>query len=557
MRARLAPGTMLANTYRIIRLIGVGGMGEVYEASHARLAGRYAVKVLGGESVGGSELLQRFAREAEVTSGLRHPNIVQVVDFNLTPDGDPYLVMEFLEGVELAAEIRRVGAMPMDRVLDIVGQIASGLAAAHSHKVVHRDLKPQNMFLVKLPGSEREVVKMVDFGISKVREATTKLTMEAAILGTPQYMAPEQAQGRQGEINELTDQFALAAITYELIAGRTAFAGGSVPAILFQVVHEQPAPLAKVAPNVGPAVEAVVWKALSKAQGDRYPSVLAFHAALVHAAATDRQVYTIETPSPLWLPAGASAETDAVVDPAAPSSLGAGPIVPAARLPQTAPTARLPQVAPTARLVETEKLAAGAGLGPVHDIGPTTTLRAAVASFPTAASTTSPRRRWLLPTLGIALALMGGLGYWGARSIRIAVPTGPAVAPDSPAPRPAPSPPPAVLPKTARVLVENAPPGLRVTVDGTPTELPIVLPAGPDIHTLRFEAPGHHATEFHVDGLRESRSLVLAMQPVVVGAAPAVDEAAAAPPASTEEPEKASRKRSQRQRKRADIITDR
>ncbi|HXU83241.1 MAG TPA: serine/threonine-protein kinase, partial [Polyangia bacterium] len=191
-----------------------------------------------------------------MTSGLRHPNIVSVVDYNTTPDRRPYLVMEFLEGTELTAEIKRCAPMPMGRVLDLVGQITSALAAAHARKIVHRDLKPQNLFLVKVPGEEREIVKVMDFGISKVREATTQLTQDTAIMGTPQYMAPEQAQGRLAEIDERSDQFALGAITYELLAGCAAFRGGTIPSLLYQVVHEDPDPIRAYNPEVPPAVEA-------------------------------------------------------------------------------------------------------------------------------------------------------------------------------------------------------------------------------------------------------------------------------------------------------------
>jgi len=157
-----------------------------------------------------ADIFKRFQREAEVTSELRHPNIVQILDFNRTPGGNPYLVMEYLDGVELATEIRRVGAMPLPRVLDIVGQIASALTAAHTRGVVHRDLKPQNLFCCGWPVRSARWSRWVDFGISKVREATTKLTQEATIMGTPQYMAPEQALGRLSEIDARTDQFSLA-----------------------------------------------------------------------------------------------------------------------------------------------------------------------------------------------------------------------------------------------------------------------------------------------------------------------------------------------------------
>ena len=302
-------GILLADTYRVVRLIGTGGMGEVYEATHDRLAGRYAVKVLHAEFAARADLFQRFRREAEVTSALRHPNIVQVLDFNVTPDGHPYLVMEYLDGVELAAEIARSGPMPPSRILDIVGQIASALTAAHSHKIVHRDLKPQNLFLLRLSGEDREIVKVVDFGISKMREATTHLTRESAVIGTPQYMAPEQAEGRVSQIDHRADEFALAAITYELFSGRRAFDDESVPAILYQVVHQHPEPLSHVAPRVGPHVDAVIGKALAKSPDERYPSALAFHRELVHAVAADQTGVTahiIEQPLPAPLPATAA-----------------------------------------------------------------------------------------------------------------------------------------------------------------------------------------------------------------------------------------------------------
>ena len=276
----LTPGMVLDGTYKIVRLVGAGGVGEVYEAAHTRLSGRYAVKVLLGEVSKREDVLKRFQREAEVTSALRHPNIVQVIDFNRLGNGTPYLVMEYLEGVELAQEIQQKGALALARVLDLVGQLASGLAAAHSQKVIHRDLKPQNLFLVRLPGDDREIIKILDFGISKVREAATKLTRQASIVGTPQYMAPEQARGLIDEIDERTDLFSLAAITYELLSGRPPFHGEAIEAILYQVVHEQPPPL----PNPLPEVEAVVLRGLAKKKLDRYAGVREFHQALVKAA---------------------------------------------------------------------------------------------------------------------------------------------------------------------------------------------------------------------------------------------------------------------------------
>src|SRR5258708_6679294 len=153
---RLAPGTVLADTYRIERPVGKGGMGEVYEATHARLSGRYAVKLLLREVGQADEVLRRFKQEAEITSRLRNPNIVQVIDFAQMPDGTPFMVMEFLAGHDLAAELRDVPRLPLMRAIDILEQVATGLPAAHAENIVHRDLKPANIFLTPLPGSPRE-----------------------------------------------------------------------------------------------------------------------------------------------------------------------------------------------------------------------------------------------------------------------------------------------------------------------------------------------------------------------------------------------------------------
>ena len=459
MAVTLQPGTLLADTYRIVRLIGAGGMGEVYEATHSRLAGRYAVKVLLADVSNRADIFKRFQREAEVTSELRHPNIVQILDFNRTPGGNPYLVMEYLDGVELATEIRRVGAMPLPRVLDIVGQIASALTAAHTRGIVHRDLKPQNLFLLRLAGEEREVVKVVDFGISKVREATTKLTQEATIMGTPQYMAPEQALGRLSEIDARTDQFSLATITYELLTGREAFRGEAVTAILYQIVHEDPAPITSINPAVGPAVAAVVTKALAKDKQHRFPTVNDFHAELVRAASDQHKVL-----------ATASLE------------------FPRAR------TAVLP---------------------PAESAKPTT-LRLATAEMEASEKPTpgTARKRWL----AVAVAGTVVAGVVGVVALR---PRAASVEP-SPQPRPvvpASGPPPEAAPNSQHkegvlVDVENSPPGLWVTVDGVLKDLPLRLPRGPQVHRLRFEAAGHEPYEVGVDGMREQRTLVLSMKKI-------------------------------------------
>jgi serine/threonine protein kinase len=272
----LQAGTILRDTYRIIRPIEKGGMGEVYEASHARLAGRYAVKVLPPEFASNKQMLARFRREAQIASGLQHPNIVQVIDFHETAEGRPYLVMEYLDGEDLAKLMFRHGPFTLPEVLPIVEQIAAALDAVHRKGVVHRDIKPQNVFIVPQP-SGKAVVKLLDFGISKASAAGSVVTRQPILMGTPQYMAPEQVLRRADDIGPATDQFAMASIIYEMLTARPTFEGPMVSVLLYQIAHEPP-PLVGI--EAFERVEPVLRRALSKITTDRYPSMTAFVSAL-------------------------------------------------------------------------------------------------------------------------------------------------------------------------------------------------------------------------------------------------------------------------------------
>ncbi len=276
-RAPIDVGSVIAGTYRIEALLGRGGMGAVFLASHRRLAGKQvAIKILHTE-VEDADIVARFKREAEIAAKLNHPNIVGVIDYNITPDGTPYLVLDYLQGETLAQCIAR-GPLPLDQVVSIVRQVGSALAAAHRAGIIHRDLKPQNIFLVptEVDGRMVEIAKVLDFGISKIRGSQTVKTQDSALLGTPQYMAPEQATGQHASVDERTDVFALGAIVYEMLSGQPAFAGASIPEVVFKVVYEQPPPLVEQAPAVPPAVEAAVAQAMAKPSDQRFPTVSAF-----------------------------------------------------------------------------------------------------------------------------------------------------------------------------------------------------------------------------------------------------------------------------------------
>ncbi len=265
----LERGDILDGAYRIVRLIAQGGMGFVYEAEQLRLDRHVALKILSVDPKKSGEFLPRFRREAEICAKLSHPNIIAVLDWNVT-HGMPYMVMEFLEGEDLGFRLSR-GAMTFDEALPIITDIAAGLAAAHAHGVVHRDLKPSNIFLCDV-GANRPHVKLLDFGVSKVAWETTLSTTSPKVLGSPRYMAPEQARG-DPNIDARVDQFALGAVIYEMLSGNFAFDGESLTTVLYRVVHEQPTPLATLSPHLPPHVIATVERAMAKKPGDRFQDV--------------------------------------------------------------------------------------------------------------------------------------------------------------------------------------------------------------------------------------------------------------------------------------------
>jgi eukaryotic-like serine/threonine-protein kinase len=279
----LAAGQNLRDRYRVVRYIGRGAMGEVYEARHARLVGRYAIKLLNVDLAHSPMARQRFRREAGIASELRHPNIVQVIDFDETETGRPYLVMELLEGRDLDALIAE-GPLPLARVLPLARQIAAGLAAMHAQGIVHRDLKPANVFVLPEGSEQPERIKLVDFGLSKRLVPSLAVTHDRMLLGTPQYMAPEQARGNNDRVGAAADQFAMAAILYEMLSGRPAFDGELLSVVLYRIVYEPSRSLADLVPGLPPAVDAAIARGLAKQPGDRFPSVTEMWEALAAGA---------------------------------------------------------------------------------------------------------------------------------------------------------------------------------------------------------------------------------------------------------------------------------
>ena len=259
-------------------------MGAVYLAEHPILNRKAAVKVLKPEFAANTELVQRFLNEARAANAIHHPNIIDIIDVGLLPEGVPYMMMEFLEGESLAARLRRVQRLSVSQAVACARQTASAVAAAHAVGIVHRDLKPDNLFVVPdplNPGQER--IKVLDFGIAKLRPEFapgTPRTSAGALLGTPAYMSPEQCMGKTTEIDQRSDVYALGIILYEMLCGQPPFLGENFGELFLQHITMAPKPPHLLCPEIPAPLDAVVLKALEKDAGERIQTMDDFIALL-------------------------------------------------------------------------------------------------------------------------------------------------------------------------------------------------------------------------------------------------------------------------------------
>jgi serine/threonine-protein kinase len=381
-QAQLAPGTELGR-YRIVRLLGRGGMGAVYEATHRDLKKRVAIKTLHPAVAAMPGARARFLREGEAASRIRHPNVVDVTDV-ATEGNVSYLVMEFLEGEDLAALIARTGALPISKAIDVMLPVFAAIAVAHDEGVIHRDLKPENIFLARgrIGGIEP---KVLDFGISKLSSTgggnTLALTGTGASMGTPYYMAPEQVRSAAG-VDSRSDQYALGAILYECVTGRRAHQGETIYEVIRSVGEGSFAPPRTHRPDLPVKIEEVILRAMRLAPAERFPSVRLLGRSLLPFASPG--------PRAQWAPA---LEEDAPE--AAPSSQPATQAQPA-----SSPQSRPGEMAVYAA---TEASNAGAGAKPP----PSTTFGSSAAQIATPARN---RSGWLAGVV-VVLAAAGVAAY--------------------------------------------------------------------------------------------------------------------------------------------------
>ena len=475
-------GYLLEDRYRIIREIGRGGMGVVYEAEHTELGKRVAIKLMLEKYNDDKEAVARFQREALAASRIGNPHIIDVSHIGTAPDGRPFVAMELLQGRPLGDEITRVGAMSATRAIAIMRQVLRAVGAAHAKGIVHRDLKPDNIYLVE-QDDQRDFVKLLDFGISKMMDgegavAHTKLTTTGMVMGTPLYMAPEQAMG--AVIDHQADIYALGVILYEMLSGRPPFEGATYPVLIAKLLTTEPTPnLKDLQPHLPARLIAATHKALEKDPVNRFESAEAFLAALPQEKSASHAELAgtvgIESMS-LRAVATSTAQNYALQQPHAPVKRGA-------------PVALIAAVAGVVVL--------GGAIGgylALHKNGD--------GAAATASATPQPA-----PAPAPA-----------ADAVKQ-----PSVTP-APAEKPADVP---VKPTVGKLEIKSTPPGATVSVDKNPAgQTPLEIALGPGKHHIHLELAKFAAVDDDEDVvIGEKTSILIPMQAAtgrVVGSAPPV-----------------------------------
>ena len=279
----VAAGQTFGN-FQVVRLLGEGGFGEVYEAENPFLQRRAAIKIMHTGMDQDPELVRRFLNEARAASAIRHPNFIDVFDAGVTSEGEPYILMEFLDGDSLQKIILQQGPVPLRNVQEIARQAGSALSAAHGAGIVHRDLKPENLFLIADPGSPMGFrVKVLDFGIAKIKhredQVSTMKTQAGLLMGSPCYMSPEQCRD-SSDVDLRSDIYSFAIMVYEMLAGVPPFVSQSATEMLVMQITAEPRPLRQYLPELPEYVEQTVMRALAKDREQRFGSVDYFVGAL-------------------------------------------------------------------------------------------------------------------------------------------------------------------------------------------------------------------------------------------------------------------------------------
>jgi len=386
MDSPVQEGDLLAGKYRVEKVLGFGGMGVVVSAFRGDLEQRVAVKFLSQAAAERPDAAERFRREARAAAKIRSEHVARVLDVGTLDTGLPYMVMEYLEGNDIAEELRRLERLPLLEAVEFILQAIEALAEAHAAGVVHRDLKPGNLFLARRADGTRRV-KVLDFGISKALTGSSveelSLTKTAALIGSPLYMAPEQMRSAK-DVDTRADIWSLGAMLYEMLTGQPPYTGDSIPQLCAALLHDDPIPLRQHRPEIPEGLEQAVLRCLMKSRDDRFPTVWELGRALLPFALADSRIHVERAERVL----GA---TDVTMS-------GMSPMTARPSLPQSGVAAASVPITPL-------------------NVTPIAVMEPTVNSWGGSGLVPAPKRRGpLLAIAGVAAVFAAAGGLWAARS---------------------------------------------------------------------------------------------------------------------------------------------
>jgi serine/threonine protein kinase len=468
MDAPVQEGDLLAGKYRVEKVLGYGGMGVVVSAFRGDLEQRVAVKFLSEAAAERPDAAERFRREARAAAKIKSDHVARVLDVGTLDTGQPFMVMEFLEGNDIADELRRFTYLPIIDAVEFILQAIEALAEAHASGVVHRDLKPGNLFLARRADGSRRV-KVLDFGISKALAGSSveelSLTKTAALVGSPLYMAPEQMRSAK-DVDTRADIWSLGAMLYEMLTGQSPYTGESIPQLCAALLHDDPIPLRQHRPEVPEGLEQVVLRCLMKDRNQRYSTVYDLGRALLPFAMPDSRVHVERAERVLGAPDLVTSSAPVIMGAADRSSLPHGS-TPMPSMPIT-PFASSPPVV-------------------LRHTDPT------VASWGQSGASGSGKRRGLLIGIALVAALLaGGVGLWAARggpASAAKLPPAPTVIAHADAPKPEPPSVGASQPAAEAAPAAPVPTAPAVTASAEPSVLAPTPPEPPTTAALTKPKP--------------------------------------------------------------------
>ncbi|MEM1414556.1 MAG: protein kinase [Myxococcota bacterium] len=490
-------GMVLQDRYRIVRKLGEGGMGAVYEGEHMLIKRRVAIKALHAQFAMNAEIVKRFHNEALAATAIGHENIIEVTDMGRFDDGSVFMVLEYLDGRDWADDIESGGPQPVGRVVRILLQVCDALAAAHAKGIIHRDLKPENIFLIRRSGNP-DFAKVLDFGISKMKDAAapgSSMTRTGTTLGTPYYMAPEQAQGKRS-IDHRADIYSLGVILFQALTGQYPFDDDSYPMLVLKICTEPPPDPLEFRPDLPHGLVGIITRLLQKDPAARFQDCASLRAALEPYAHLDQApVAAASAMSTANRPPSALASDPNFVGGATMAATPVGPTPPAVTGPVTggAPPVAQAMAAPLGAQPTGPVMAPGVVPQPATEpqspeaVTPSSGVRP--SSTPSGGASKTPLFLGLAVLLvggGVAIATMGG----GPEPAPEPVPT---VATPAPSDAPPAAAPPTEAASFVRITIRATPSDAELFLDGDRVANPFEaeLPAQEEPRRLEARAEGH------------------------------------------------------------------